>query len=117
MRAAPLGDNSSQRGVIVAAVCTEADELWSWPFIGAIGELPSCPVSGAVPVDDPALSGAIEEDGKGASLGIDLLAELPGELEQVGEEVVSFVACESVGITATTDRPDEQSLRIGDVVQ
>jgi hypothetical protein len=54
--------------------------------------------------DCPSAAGE-EEGGKAASAGIEFLGELPGELEQMGEQVVSFVGPELVRITATPNCP------------
>ena len=87
-------------------------------MVGVIPELPDrAPVPLSLPVDDPALGGTVEEDREAASAGIERLGELPSDLEQIGDELVAFVAAESVRIAATTDRPDEQGFHVVDVVK
>ena len=76
------------------------DEVVKWhdvgprPFVGSIFEDPLGAVFASMEVGDCAATTGEEEVGKAASAGIELLGELPGELEQMGEQVVSLVGPE-----------------------
>jgi Phage integrase family len=94
----------------------EWNEGRSWPFIGAAGELPAGAVVGALPVNRRALGCAVEEAAEAATPRIKGVGELPGDLEQPSDEVVSLVGSKARGKVATAYRLDEQGfLRFEDL--
>ena len=88
----------------------EGNEVWTWPFVDTIRELPFRPAEPLpLPVDDPALESNRDVGAKALpdSAGLVVEAELPGCGEKQGEEVFLVVVAE-IELSVVDDPPADR---------
>ena len=99
-------------------VRVEADELDSWTFVSAAGELPDrAAVALAPPVVDTLDEDALRVEAEPRSVVSALVAEaeLPGGLDEVAERVFTFMVAERE--PRLLENPGAKALDVGDLVE
>src|SRR6266496_2345845 len=95
------------------------DELRQLPFVCAISELPTCPfAAGPLPIDKPHSEDFRDvgrEAGVAASVCVELEAELPGRLDEEGQEVLAVVV--ALLEVCPFEDPGAESFGIANVVE